>query len=1172
MAALLLPWPEAMARARAGEDGPAPGPKPVGAASGPVDETGVNIFLGGFADLDALLKTLQHPDFVLLKGDEYRNLVERAGGATRAKGPDAVVDSVAVEGTVHADRADLAVDLSITLRTDEPRWVPIRLDEQTVTGAREGARELPLQVVAGSWQVELRGDGTHRVRVDLKVPVRGTVEGRRVDFAIPEAASTRFAWEVGERVNDAVTGSGDLVEIEAVGKGGAGALVSTRLSAHLTPRSRLDVAWRVESEPGVQLPPLLTMQGEIAIDVDPGSFRTRSTWAVHAVRGTTRSLELRLDPADEVLELELDGQPVPAGIERVDGSTVLTIVLNDPLRPGLPKSLVMTTRRPISTTSSAVVVFRGFTLVNAKEQSGAIGIAQSGNLWIGGTPGRGLRRIDPRTELPPDLRARPATALAFAFADQPFELALRADASPPLIRAEARTTVTLDAGQARIETQLDYQAAHGRLFDLSIGLPAGLELESVGPREVVDATRQSLAETDVVGAQAIKSAPVGTRFVTVRLTPQAQEGDTFTIRLTGRQSFDPSRPLDLALFRPLDVSSGGGRIAVLTARNVTADLRDGDGDGDGDGLGDAVPPGVFRPAPQEPLADWPWPWPADRQALGDAPPALWLRHDGRPETLPLEVTVHPRAIAHRTNLRVQVEGRWLVIDQETECSVHFGTLDHVDVEVPSSLRGRWEPEKGEVAGRTEMGSSPRGDALTRLALEKEVKDKVRLRFRARLPLVLPTEPDRPTRVEVPWIRPVEGTALPMQAWVASEPGIHLESQGTGWVAVADEEAPAPGESGLPLRFVLVEATPESTPLSLVASARPLAVLPPLVASRLWLRTVQGPDYDLRTTAVYSVETHESSLVVALPPGAEWVRAKIGGVTVAQVEPLPRSAGYRIPFPRPTSDDHVAVELEYSIPAADAAGPWSPPRLLEGGIVQQTLWEVRVPWGRALVGVPRGWTDENTWVWDVYLFRRRPWMGSSALAAWAGGPPANGSSPVVAGFEESTAGDSQGYVFGRPGQPPDLPVRIASRGWLVGICSGSVLVVGGLLILFRAPAPRLIWLAALALGLSVSTLVQPGVTFLAVQSAMLGVVLTLLTALMQRLVHRRRPAPVFGEPGGLGGGVVPAGSTVSRTVGVGSDDSTAIRVRPTSSTVDHRANASPVPPEREEAARRIAHAD
>lgn len=1157
------------------EEEPAPAPR-IGGVTTPsaaVIEAPVNLFLGGPGDLDSLLQKLEHPDFVLLKGEAFRKLLARAGEvpASAAKDAPAIVDSVVVKGAVHAERADLRVEYGITLRSDGPTWVPIRFDGQTVTGAREGERDLPLRGANGGWHVELRGAGVHRVQVDLKVLLRATVERRRIDVAIPEAASTRFAWDVDDRVADASTGGGELVEI-----GSTPGAPGSRLSAHLTPRSRLDVSWRAEAEPGALLPPLLTMQGEIAIDVDPGSFRTRSTWAVNGLRGSTRGLEFRLDPADEVLELELDGQAVPAGIERVDGATLLTIALGDPLHPGQSKSLVMTTRRPISTASSATIGFKGFMLTNAKEQSGAIGIVQGGNLWIGGTTGRGLREIDPRTELPPDLRARPATVRAYAFADQPFELVLRVEPSPPLVRTESRTTVMLDDGQARVETWLNYQTAHGRLFDLNIGLPDGLLLESVGPEEVVEASQGYSSAAAAAGARAsnntaaVAVAAAGARVVAVRLTPLAQEGDAFTIRLIGRQPIDPARSVDLALFQPLDATSGGGRIAVLTGRNVTLDLRDhrgGSGDGSGSGTGKRVDgvAGPFRDAPQEPPADWPWP--ADLPA-GGSPPALWLRYDGSPPTLPLKVDVHPRALTHRTSLRVQVERRWLSIQQETECAVHFGTLDHVDVEAPPSLEGRWELEWGEVTGRTELGTTPRGDVLTRLALGKEVKDKARLRFRFRFPLSPRPEPERPTAIGVPWIRPVEGKAAPMQVRVASEPGIDLEPSGVGWTRVADEEAAAADSPGLPVRFVLERTATSAVPLSLMATAHALVEMPPLVASRLWLRTELGPEPALRSTAVYTVETHPGSLAVALPAGADWVRARVDGVPVGQVERLPKSAGYRLPLPNRGGNDRAIVELDYTIPATPTTGAWGAPQLLEGGLVQQTLWEVRVPWGVALVGVPPGWIDENRWAWDRYFFRRRPRQTAAVLAPLAVGSPTHAT--VADGFDDAP-GDPPNYLFSRPGRPTVLRPRIISRGWLVGICSGSVLATGGILIAFRRPSVPLAWGVSLALLLACITLVQPSVTILAVQSAMLGLVLTLLTALMQGLVNRRRLAPAFGEPGGLAT-VVPTGSTLNRTIGVGSDDSTAIRVRPISTTVDHYVTGVPSNAERADASGRSPVAD
>jgi hypothetical protein len=1107
----------------------------------------VHLFLDGPAALDALLKSLENPDFILLKGDEYRKLVERGEGPAAPKEPPAVVDTVAVTGTVLADRADFTVEFGITLRSPGPAWVPLRLDEQTVTGASEAERILPLKVAGGAWHVELKGAGAHRVRVGLKVLPRATVDGHRIDFAIPEAAATRFSWEIVDRVTEAATAGGELVEMEPIAAEGAAA--RTRLTANLTPRARLDVSWRVEAAPGAQLPPLLTIQGEIAIEIDSGSFRTESTWAVHAVRGTTRILELRLDPADEVLELELDGQPVLAGIEPRDGAMWLTIVLNDPLRPGLPKSLVMTTRRTIAATARAGISFSGFPLTNAKEQSGAIGIAQRGNLWVGGTAGRGLRRIDPRTELPPDLRTRPATNLAYVFADQPFELKLRIDPSPPLVRTDARTSITLDARQARVDTWLSFQPAHGRLFELAIGLPEGLELESVGPKEVVDA-----ADRDPRGG----GKP---RVLTVRLTPQVQQDEEFAIHLTGRQTIDPSRPVELALFQPLDATAGGGRIAVLTDRNLTVDVRSDSGPDRGKAA-------AFRPAVHEPPTDWPWP--ADR--LPGTPPALWLRQDGSPAVLPLAIDVHPRVLTARTRLRIELERRSVAIEQETECTVHFGTLAVVDVEVPASLQGLWEPEGNEVARRSELGLTPGGNLLTRLVLAREARDKVRLRFRIRLPQRPPLGPDRPVTLLVPWIRLIDAKPIPIQAVVASEPGVDVSPPATGWSRTGSEESEgAPvGEAAHPVRFILVSDGGEPAGLSLRATARPIEELPPVVASRLWLRTVQGPDYDVQTTAVFRLETRQRSVSVALPAGAELIRVKIDGKALSRVEALPAEAGLRLLLPEGIGAGPVLVELEYTLSASRLTGPWAAPRLLGGGFVQQTLWEVRVPWSRAVVGVPGGWTDENTWVWDRFSFRRRPRQSVTALAAWASGSSAD--SPAIEVLDDPSGGENQSFLFGRPGPPTELGVRIASRGALVGVCSGTVLVVGALLILVRLPVRPLACTAALGLSLACAALVEPSATALAVQSAMIGVVLTALTALMQRQVHRRMSAGAFSDTGGRAGarpGVGSGGSSVNYTGSVGSDESTAIRVRPVSSTVDHPIAATPVTPERESASGRSA---
>jgi hypothetical protein len=113
----------------------------------------------------------------------------------------------------------------------------------------------------------------------------------------------------------------------------------------------------------------------------------------------------------------------------------------------------------------------------------------------------------------------------------------------------------------------------------------------------------------------------------------------------------------------------------------------------------------------------------------------------------------------------------------------------------------------------------------------------------------------------------------------------------------------------------------------------------------------------------------------------------------------------------------------------------------------------------------------------------------------------------------------------------------------------VLALGLFFILIGRPPLRIAWVAGSVLILAVATGVESSVTILALQAAIPGMILTILAVIIERMVPRQRHAvSVFGDPNHL---LVPPspGSTLVRGTEVGSDDSTAIRVRP-ASTLDH----------------------
>ena len=114
------------------------------------------------------------------------------------------------------------------------------------------------------------------------------------------------------------------------------------------------------------------------------------------------------------------------------------------------------------------------------------------NLWIDVKAAHGVRRIDPRF-LPPALRLHPATSMAFQFLDQPYSLDLGIEPSPPLYRSETRTRLSLDSDVAENQTTVDVHRVRGRLFEIDVAVPSGLQLDlggAPGSCRVVDSPRQ----------------------------------------------------------------------------------------------------------------------------------------------------------------------------------------------------------------------------------------------------------------------------------------------------------------------------------------------------------------------------------------------------------------------------------------------------------------------------------------------------------------------------------------------------------------------------------------------------------------------------------------------------------------------------------------------------------
>jgi hypothetical protein len=810
-----------------------------------------------------------------------------------------------------------------------------------------------------------------------------------------------------------------------------------------------------------------------------------------------------------------------SGTDWVREAGKVTIGLPEALRPGNPKRLAIKTRRSFPRAGARRISVAGFPLAYAREQSGAIGITHSANLWVGTTASQGLRRISPG-DLPTDLRKRPSTNLAFEFLDQPFLLNLDIEASPPLVRAESRTYFQIDRQQAYSETTVDLDWVRGRLFEVEFGLSAGLELISVGPSDVVDSSHLTtgIAQANSYGASQ------DDRRLKIGLTPQATGRNKVSIRLVGTQRISPEGSMKLGLFAPLQVTSASATYVLIAERSLALEPE-----GNSARFRRAGDLKVPIQGPSEG-----WRLVSERKEMSSPPLTLW--DDANSRYLSIRLTRLVRALEHDTALSAQVTARGADVIERMALSVSHGALSSVEVRVPAAIGERFELLETERIERTELGRETDGSTRYRLSFDRPVVDKAALRFRYRIPQIPSLDPKTAREITLPWISLKDSLASPVKVTLSLAPDVVVEDPGPGWIRSSEDgRAESAGEAS-GIQFDQDESRRESRSFTFKARVLETVPLPRLVVSRLLIKTVERSDGSRRTTALCWVETHGPELPFALPRDARWIGARIDGRNAAGVDFDPTTSRYRIRFPGDIGSRPALVEIEYHETGQDAASNRGAPQFLDGGVVLQSLWEMRLPWSKAVLGIPDGWSDENQWYWTGYVWKRRPWKNPAGLNEWILGSGV--ASSAIDDYGRSSSDDSDRYLFSQSGQPHALSAWIVPRSLLVAVCSGAALLVG-FLVIFTRIRMRTIWLAVAGLGLLAAVFVEPGVTFVAIQSASIGVVLTILGLLIESLIDRWKSLSTVVRGRRSPSGPAGVDSSLKRPATVGSDDSTAIRV-------------------------------
>ena len=243
---------------------------------------------------------------------------------------------------------------------------------------------------------------------------------------------------------------------------------------------------------------------------------------------------------------------------------------------------------------------------------------------------------------------------------------------------------------------------------------------------------------------------------------------------------------------------------------------------------------------------------------------------------------HPLGITHETKVSPQLDRLGVDVRQESAVQVRYGAVRSLVVRVPAKASSRWTVSAKEAITREDLGAAKDGWRRFRLTFDQPIVDASPLSFRYRLPLGRSLDSAAPTSFTIPWIQIEEGTAGDCVFNLTPDPNVKLTTNDPSWSRVQDEDLSGKESIG---QFRLIPGAVAPDGLNVAAELVESVPLPRLVVSRALLAATLGFDDDLRVHAWYALDAHPASLSLSLPEGARWIRARVDGRVVDQIEPL-----------------------------------------------------------------------------------------------------------------------------------------------------------------------------------------------------------------------------------------------------------------------------------------------
>lgn len=983
--------------------------------------------------------------------------------------PAYTIQSLLATGQAFEDRVDLAVKLSIVLRSEGWVRVPLRFGQAALRSLPgNGGPDRPLITVpeetgqdstsGGSrdYTLWLRGTGEEtieQVALDFVVPISGIGRERRMLLAVPRATVSELKLTVPMANAVAEVSNGAILETPVALDGNTTLLTVRGL------RGELNLAWGSSSVNPSHVTPVLTSVGTIVATVERRNVDFEAKLAVRAYGRELKQIEVRLPPGSVLSEETYEGytveeQAVPEDLEAGEGR-VVEVRFSEPLGD---EQLAEVRLRAACDAEAAIdgqFVLAGFEVLGAIRQSGTVAVRARGEWDVRYDVGLGAEQV---SEIPKDLQADELIAV-FRYYEQPFALAARVFPKQTRISVEPRYVMSVEEKIVRLDATLKYAVRGKKAYRLLIEMN-GWEFERIGPDPLVIAEECQVDESGM-------------------LTIELEEGAMveFELHLQAYRAIEAGKAsLSLALPHPVVNSLSAAAVVVLPADNI--DLRPDAANMRGLQEQQAAPPIELPQMQQEPLFY--------RSETGEAVFAAMIR-------------VRKQEIAVETLTEVSMGPDEARVRERLSYEVKYEPATSLAIRLPSELAESESLEffvDGEaaamVAGQSE-NQEPGGDDLALRQIVLPAARRGRFEVVANFTVTVPKlQPSASVLCVVPLVMPASGVLIGSRVSVTVREGVGVWCRESRWQEVRNEPDAGGGQGGLVFSTETVQprivfGVHQEDPDTFGAAVIPLA----------WVQTWMTERHR-RDRASYQFISDRRHLTISLPEGADLgsLRVLLDGQEVDYDVPSERRV--RVVLPRDLGSQPHVLDLWYYFAEPRPPRGWmllDLPRVADDIWIRRTYWQLVLPRSEHLVATPVGCTPEYEWRWNDLWWGRVPLKEQEDLEDWVG-----------AVRDVSVPEATSRYLFSNFGPPESRRLCTASRTWIVSAASGLALLLGLLAIYVpavRRPAFGLILLVAMA-GAAAT---WPGATLLAAQAAGMGLVLSVFAVVLYRgMARRRRRAP------------------------------------------------------------------